>query len=104
MKIINKKRLGLKFSQWFKNLNEDAFSRTDVGGMYHRIHIAHSHRSKRARSARVVHWSPGARNVGNAILKLDEHVGADIDAQTIACTEILVNPHVHTETVPLQRP
>ena len=39
--------------------------------------------------------TPFSRHVGDAVLELDEHVGAVVEAQAVARAEVLVDPHPH---------
>ena len=42
--------------------------------------------------------TPFSRHVGDAVLELDEHVGAVVEAQAVARAEVLVDPHPHVES------
>ena len=104
MKIFNKSGFGLEFSKWLDDFDKNAFSRAYVCGMHHRVHIAGSDRGKGTRSTRAIHRLTGTGHIRNAIFELHKDIGAQINTEAIPSTEILINPHVHTETVPVLHP
>src|SRR5690606_5753582 len=58
-----------------------------------------------ARPAGVVQGPAALGHVGDAVLELDEHVGAVVEAQAVTGAQVLVDPHPHGDgTVPAPRP
>jgi len=104
VKIFNEMRFLLEFSERLDDLDENAFPGAHVCGMHHRVHIARSDWGKRTCSTWVVHRLTGTCDIRNAIFELHKDIGAQINTEAIPSTEILVNPHVHTETVPVLHP
>jgi hypothetical protein len=104
VKIFNQMSFGLEFSEWLDNLDKNAFAGAHVCGMHHRVHVAGSDWCERTCSTWVIHRLTGTSDIGNAIFELHKDIGAQINTEAIPSTEILVNPHVHTETVPVLHP
>ena len=53
------------------------------------------HRGHAARPARIVEHLARLGHVGDAVLELDEDVGAMVEAETVAGAQVLVDPHAH---------
>ena len=81
------------------DLDEDALPRAGLGGVDDLLHPAHRHPRQRAGAAGVVERPAALVHVGDAVLELEEHVGAVVDAQAVAGAQVLVDPHPHGRTV-----
>lgn len=80
--------------------DEDALTRADLGGFDHCVHVSIRHPRQTSRAPRVIQYPAGLSDVGDPVLELHEHVGAMIEAQTVAGAEVLVNPHAHVAGQP----
>jgi hypothetical protein len=76
-------------------LDEDALSGAGLGGVDRGLDAADGDASEGAGTTGVVEREPGLRDVGDPVLELGEDVGAVVDAQPVARTEVLVDPDAH---------
>jgi oligopeptidase B len=76
-------------------LDEDALAGAGEGGIDNGLVVALAHKGEAAGTTGIVQGDAVLGNVGNAVLKLDEHVGAVVEAQPIAGAQVLVDPHPH---------
>ncbi len=80
------------------DLDEDALTRARVGGVDHRIDVAAGHPGEAAGAAGVVERAATLGDVRDPVLELDEDVGAVVDTDPVARTEVLIDPHAHDGT------
>lgn len=66
--------------------DEDAFAGTDISGENHRIFVPGRHHGGGTGPGRIMEDLPVFHYIGDAVLQLTEHVGAMIDAETVAST------------------
>ena len=85
------------------DLDEDALTRADFGGMDHVGDQPHRNNREAPRSTRVVERFARLAHVRDAVLEQDEHLRAMVHAQAVTCAQILVDPHVHYPTQPTER-
>jgi hypothetical protein len=77
------------------DLDEDALSRTHLGGLHDRPTVAIGHPRQTAGAARVVEGAAVFGHIGDAVLELHEDVGTVIETETVACAQVLIDPHTH---------
>jgi hypothetical protein len=77
------------------NLDEDALSGAHLSGVDDVANVPIRHQGETAGTARVVAGLSGLGDVGNAVLELDEDVVTMVDADAVAGTKVLVDPHSH---------
>ena len=77
------------------DVDEDAFARAIQCGVDHRLLVARVDSRQAATAAGIVEHPLALGHVGDAVLQLHEHVGAVIDAQSVAGAQVLVDPHPH---------
>ena len=76
-------------------LDEDALTWTHLGGVDHTLHMTARYGSEASGTSGIVQRSPGLRDVGDAVLELDEDVVAVVDADPVAGAEVLIDPDAH---------
>ena len=76
-------------------LDEDALARTRLGGVDRGLDAADGDTGEGTGSTGVVEREPGLGHVGDPVLELGEDLGAVVDAQPVARTEVLVDPDTH---------
>ena len=59
--------------------------------------VAAGHPREAAGAAGVIEGSAVLSDVGNAVFELNEHVGAVVNANSVAGAEVLVDPDTHDE-------
>jgi hypothetical protein len=79
--------------------DEDALTRTHFRGTHDRKMIALFNPGEAAGTAWIIQCDSTFRDIGDAIFELDKHVGTVIDAQSITCAQVLVDPHAHRANV-----
>ena len=84
------------------DLDEYAFTRASASGVDHALLQSPVNLSEATRSTRVVERLRILHDVSDAVFQLPKDIGAMIDAQSVTCTQILINPHPH-QAVTLQR-
>jgi len=77
------------------NLDKNALARTYFGCLHYCKLIAVFNNGKTSRTARVIERHSALGDVGNAILKLYKCVWTVVDAQSVTCTKVLINPNAH---------
>ena len=77
------------------DLDEDALTGAHLGCMDHGTDVSVGHQRKASGTTGVVARLPGLGHVGNAVLELNEDIIAMVDADAVAGTEVLVDPHSH---------
>ena len=82
------------------HIDEDALSRARQRGVNDRLLVARLDPGKAATPAGIVEHEGGFGHVGDAILQLHEHVGAMVDTQSVARTQVLIDPHPHDSADP----
>jgi hypothetical protein len=78
-------------------LDEDAFARTGLGGMDRGLDVASGNGRERTGATGIVQGRSGLGDVGDPVLELGEDVGAMVDAQPVARTEVLIDPDAHAD-------
>jgi hypothetical protein len=76
-------------------LDEDALAWAVHGGRDHLLPLFGRDRDQALGSAGIVADAVLISYIGDSVLEDYEHFRAVIDAQTIACTEVLIDPHLH---------
>jgi hypothetical protein len=79
-------------------LDEDALAGTGLGGMDRSLDVASGNGRERTGATGVVEGRSGLGDVGDPVLELGEDVGAMVDTQPVARTEVLVDPDAHVGT------
>ena len=77
------------------DLDEDALAGALLGRMDHIDDVPRLHPGDAAGPTRIVEDLTRLGHVGDAVLQLHEDVGAVIEAETVAGTQVLVDPHAH---------
>ena len=85
------------------SLYEDAFTWADVGSLHDCRHEFRWHGSQTSRTAGVVQHDTVFDDVCDAVFEQCEHLGALVDAQTVARAEVLVDPHTHVVRLRTER-
>ena len=80
-------------------LDEDALTRTNFGGLHDREMIALFDSRETSRTAGIVQRNATLGHVGNSVFQLHEHVRAVVDAQAVTGAQVLVDPHAHRANV-----
>jgi hypothetical protein len=78
-------------------LDEDALAGTGLGGMDRSLDVAAGNGGERPGATGVVEGQPAFGDVGDPVLELGEDVGAMVDAQPVARTEVLIDPDAHAD-------
>ena len=87
------------------HLDEDALTGAGQRSVDHPLLVASGDPREAARSTRIVERRAVLGHVRDAIFELHEHVGCVIDAEPVAGTEVLVDPHPHAlPTIPVDDP
>jgi hypothetical protein len=76
-------------------LDEDALAGTGLGGVDGGLDLTSGNGRERAGAAGVVEGEAALGDVGDPVLELGEDIGAMVDAQPVARTEVLVDPDAH---------
>jgi hypothetical protein len=79
-------------------LDEDALAGAGLGGVDGGLDVANGDAGEGTGPAGVVERGAGVGDVGDPVLELGEDVGAVVDAQPVARTEVLVDPDTHGGT------
>ena len=83
------------------DLDEDAFTRAQLGGVDHIADVTVRDPRQAPGSAGIVEDDAVLGDVRDAVLELHEHVGTMVDAEAVAGAEVLVDPDTHEcRTVP----
>lgn len=77
------------------DLDEDALTRTGLGGVDGTLHVADGDRGQRPGTTGIVERRTTLTNVGDPVLQLDEDIGTVVDAEPVAGAEVLVDPDAH---------
>lgn len=77
------------------DLDENALAGASVSSVHDTGNVSGTDPSEAAGAARIVQSDPILSDVGNPILKLNEHIGAVIDTDPVAGAEVLVDPDAH---------
>jgi hypothetical protein len=77
------------------DLDEDALTGAHLSGMDHGADVSIRHQCEAAGTTRVVARPTGLGHIGNAVFELDEDVVAMVDADAVAGTVVLIDPHSH---------
>jgi hypothetical protein len=76
-------------------LDEDALAGAGLGGVDGGLDVTSGNGSERAGAAGVVEGEAALGDVSDPVLELGEDVGAMVDAQPVARTEVLIDPDAH---------
>ena len=79
------------------DLDEDALAGAGHGGIDDPLDVARVHDGEAAGTTGIVERPALVGDVGDAVLELDEDIGAVIDAQPVAGAQVLVDPHPHPQ-------
>lgn len=77
------------------DLDEDALTGTLLGGVDHVDDVPRRDVGQAAGASRIVQRMTGLGHVGDAVFQLHEHVGAVIEAETVAGAQVLIDPDAH---------
>lgn len=77
------------------DLDEDALTRAHLRSVDHGTDVTVRHLSQTSRSAWVVAGTTALGDVCDSIFELHEDIVTVIDADAVARTEVLVDPHAH---------
>jgi oligopeptidase B len=76
-------------------VDEDALAGTCQRGVDDSLLVARCDSGQAAPATRIVEHELGLGHVGDAVFQLHEHIGAVVDTQSVAGTQVLVDPHPH---------
>lgn len=79
------------------DLDENALTGARLGGVNDIVDVPRADVSEAPGATRIVQGSTALGHIGDPVLELHENVGTVVDADSIARTEVLIDPDAHDE-------